>query len=175
MFVFCLGLSLLSCASTTVRPLRVVDCTQGDYCDTLHEWPAPSWSNKHEALYWRGVRSLLLEMACGKMVARGRKLAYLADNELSVSCANSGTRFHRVKDRDDADRLLRAGRIDYLVEFERANGSMVNGGIQVPFSASFYGKPRRKGTDPRLEGVDSYLIVQTDSMAEVRLISRAVL
>jgi hypothetical protein len=114
-------------------------------------------------------------MACGKLVVRGSKLAYVADNELSVSCEHSRAQLHHVKNRRDADRLLKAGRIDYVVEFDRADATMVNGGIQVPFSASYYGKPPRAGADSRLEGVDNYLVVQTDKMAEVRLVSRAVL
>jgi hypothetical protein len=141
----------------------------------LEERSGSSWSQKHEALYWQGVRSILLEAACGKMVARGRKLAYVAEDELSVSCASGDKRIRRVKDRDDGNRLLHAGRIDYVVEFERADASAVRGGIQVPLSASYYGKPGRAGTDPRLEEIDTYLIVKTDTMAEVRLVSRAAL
>ena len=172
---FCIGLPLLSCVSTTPPPLRVVDCTQGAYCRTFHEWPERTWSKQHEALYWRGVRSVLREMACGRMVARGRKLAYVADDELSVSCANSHAQVRHVKDRDDGKRLLNAGRIDYLVEFERADASNVNGGIQVPLSLSYYGRSRKAGADPRLEEVDSYVILQTDTMSEVRLVSKAAL
>ncbi len=166
---------MLSCASTSGRPLRVVDCTQGEYCDTLHEWPAPSWSNRHEALYQRGVGSILREMACGKIAAKGTKLAYVAKDEVSVACESSRTKLLHVKDRSDGDRLLKAGRIDYVVEFEKANATMVNGGIQVPFSASYYGKPARAKADSRLEGVDTYLVVETDKMSEVRLVSRAAL
>jgi len=175
LLAFCLALPILSCASTTARPLRVVDCTQGEYCGTFREWAAPSGSNQHEALYWRGVGSILREMACGKIVSRGRKMAYVADGELPVACEHGRAQLHRVKDRDDGNRLLREGRIDYVVEFERANATMVNGGVQVPFSASYYGKPPRRGADSRLEGVDNYLIVETDKMAEVRLVSRAAL
>jgi len=175
LFLLFLGLPVLSCASVTPRPLRVVDCTQGEYCDTLHEWPAPSWSNQHEALYQRGVGSLLREMACGKISARGTKLAYVAKDEVPVPCESSRTQVHHVKDRADGDRLLKAGRIDYVVEFEKANPTMVSGGIEVPFSASYYGKPARAKADSRLEGVDTYVIVQTDKMAEVRLVSKAAL
>lgn len=175
LLLFFLGLSALSCASTSARPLRVVDCTQGDYCDTLHEWPAPAWSNQHEALYRRGVGSILRGMACGKITARGSKLAYVAHDDLPVSCGSSRTELRRVKDRADGDRLLRAGRIDYVVEFEKANATMVSGGIEVPFSASYYGKPATAKADSRLEGVDTYLVVETDKMAEVRLVSRAAL
>jgi hypothetical protein len=53
------------------------------------------------------------------------------------------------------------------------DGGNPRDGIEVPFSAVFYGRTRRKGTDSRLEGMDNYLIVQTDAMTEVRLISRA--
>ena len=113
------------------------------------------------------------EMACGKMVARGRRLAYVAADDLSVPCASGPAQIRHVKNRDDGNRLLAAGRIDYVVEFERANASRVRDGIEVPFSAIFYGRTRRKGTDSRLEGMDNYLIVQTDAMSEVRLISRA--
>jgi hypothetical protein len=156
--------------------MRVVDCTQGDYCGTLREWPAPSWSSQHEALYRRGVGSILQELACGKTASsRGRKLAYVGDGELPGSCGQSHTQLHRVKSRDDGNQLLREGQIDYVVEFGRADATMVNGGIQVPLSASFYGKPPRRGADSRLERVDNYLVVQTDRMAEVRLISRAAL
>jgi hypothetical protein len=172
---FAIVLPLLSCAATPSRPLRIVDCTRGDYCDTFHEWPAPSWSNQHEALYRRGIGSILQEMACGRLVVRGSKLAYVAAEELSVSCERSRAQLHHVRNRQEADRLLRAGRIDYVVEFDKADATMVNGGIQVPFSASFYGKPPRAGADSRLEGVDNYLVVQTDKLAEVRLVSRAVL
>jgi hypothetical protein len=177
LLALCLVLPILSCAcaSTPARPLRVVDCTQGDYCDALREWAAPSWSNQHEALYRRGIGSILGEMACGKIVSGGRKLAYVAADELSVSCDHHRAQLHRVNSRDDGNQMLRTGRIDYVVEFERANPVMVSGGIQVPFSASYYGKPPRRGADFRLERVDNYLIVQTDKMAEVRLISRAVL
>ena len=115
------------------------------------------------------------EMACGKLATRGSKLGYVGDAELSLSCEHSRTELRRVKDRNDGDRLLKAGRIDYVVEFERANATMVNGGIQVPFSMAYYGKPARKGADSRLEAVDTYLIVQTEKMAEVRLVSRAAL
>ena len=80
-----------------------------------------------------------------------------------------------MKDRDDANRLLAKGAIDYVVEFERSNASTVRDGVQVPVSASYYGKPRRFDTDPRLEAVDTYVIVKTDKMAEVRLVSRAAL
>lgn len=173
--VFLLGLPALSCASTSARPLRVVDCTHGDYCDTLREWPAPSWSSQHEALYRRGVGSILREMACGKISAKASKLAYVATDDLSIPCSSSRTQLLRVKDRSDGDRLLKAGRIDYVVEFEKANATMVNGGIQVPFSASYYGKPARAKADTRLEGVDTYLVVETDKMSEVRLVSRAAL
>jgi hypothetical protein len=114
-------------------------------------------------------------MACGKPTARGSKLAYVADDDLAVSCEHGRAQLHHVKNRKDADRLLKAGRIDYVVEFDKADATMVNGGIQVPFSASFYGKPPRAGADSRLEGVDNYLVVQTKEMAEVRLVSRAVL
>jgi len=175
LLAFSIVLPLLSCASAPTRPLRVVDCTHGDYCDTLHEWPAPSWSNQHEALYRRGIGSILRAMACGKPTARGSKLAYVADDDLAVSCEHGRAQLHHVKNRKDADRLLKAGRIDYVVEFDKADATMVNGGIQVPFSASFYGKPPRAGADSRLEGVDNYLVVQTKEMAEVRLVSRAVL
>jgi hypothetical protein len=173
--VFFPGLFMLSCASTNARPLRVVDCTHGEYCDTLHEWPAQSWSSQHESLYQRGVGSILREMACGKIAARGTKLAYVANDDVSVTCGSSRTQLFRVKDRSDGDRLLKAGRIDYVVEFEKANATMVNGGIQVPFSASYYGKPPRAKADSRLEGVDTYLVVETDKMSEVRLVSRAAL
>lgn len=144
-----------------------------NYCDSLIDWSDPSWSAKHEALYRQGVRSILHEMACGKMVARGRRLAYVAADDLSVPCASGPAQIRHVKARDDGNRLLAAGRIDYVVEFERANASRVRDGIEVPFSAIFYGRTRRKGTDSRLEGMDNYLIVQTDAMSEVRLISRA--
>jgi hypothetical protein len=174
LLALCLAIPLLSCASTQ-RSLRVVDCTQGEYCGTFHEWPAPSWSKEHETLYRRGIGSLLQEMACGNLSSRGSKLAYVSSDELSISCDHSRTQLHRVKDRGDGDRLLVAGRIDYVVEFERANGVMVNGGIQVPFSATYYGKPPRKGADSRLEAVDTYLVVQTNKLAELRLISRAAL
>ncbi len=170
-----LGLPLLSCASTSGRPLRLVDCTHGDYCDTLHEWPAPSWSSRHEALYQRGVGSILREMACGRMAAKGSKLAYVAKDELSLPCRGGRTQLLQVKDRSDGDRLLEAGRVDYVVEFEKANATMVSGGIQVPFSASYYGKPPRAKADSRLEGVETYLAVETDKMAEVRLVSKAAL
>jgi len=175
LFAFCLATSLLACASAPARPLRVVDCTQGDYCDTFHEWPAPSWSKEHETLYRRGIGSILRELACGKLAARGSKLAYVSDDDLAVSCEHGRTQLRRVKERGEGDRLLVAGRIDFVVEFERANGVMVNGGIQVPFSATFYGKPPRAGADSRLQAVDNYLIVQTNKLAEVRLISRAAL
>jgi len=115
----------------------------------------------------------LHEMACGKMVDRGRKLAYVAADDLSVPCASGPAQIRHVKDRDDGNRLLAAGRIDYVVEFERANASKVRGGIEVPLSAVFYGRTRKKGTDSRLDGMDNYLIVQTEAMTEVRLISRA--
>jgi len=142
-------------------------------CGSLDDWPDPSWSAKHEALYRQGVRSILHEMACGKMVDRGRKLAYVAADDLSVPCASGPAQIRHVKDRDDGNRLLAAGRIDYVVEFERANASKVRGGIEVPLSAVFYGRTRKKGTDSRLDGMDNYLIVQTEAMTEVRLISRA--
>jgi hypothetical protein len=167
------ALLFLSCASTTARPLRFVDCTQLNYCDSLIDWPDPSWSPKHEALYRQGLRSILHEMACGKMVARGRRLAYVAADDLSVPCVSGSAQIRHVKVRDDGNRLLAAGRIDYVVEFERANASRVNDGIEVPFSAIFYGRAKKTGTDSRLEGMDNYLIVQTEGMAEVRLISRA--
>jgi len=170
---FCFSLLLLSCASAPGRPLHFVDCTRMNYCDSLVDWPDPSWSPKHEALYRQGVQSILHEMACGKMVTRGRRLAYVATDDLSVPCASGTAQIRHVKDRDDGNRLLAAGRIDYIVEFERANASRVRDGIEVPLSASFYGKTRSKGADSRLEGMDNYLIVQTDAMAEVRLISRA--
>jgi hypothetical protein len=112
-------------------------------------------------------------MACGKMVARGRRLAYVAADDLSVPCVSGSAQIRHVKVRDDGNRLLAAGRIDYVVEFERANASRVNDGIEVPFSAIFYGRAKKTGTDSRLEGMDNYLIVQTEGMAEVRLISRA--
>jgi hypothetical protein len=169
---FCLVPLLLSCASTT-RPLRFVDCIQAEYCHQVDDWPAPSWSRKHETLYWRGVRSILQEMACGQMATRGRRLAYVARDDLSVSCASGRSRIHHVKDRDSGNRLLATGQIDYVVEFERSNAAMVRGGIGVPLSASFYGRVRRSGTSSRLEGMANYLAVQTDKMAEVRLVSRA--
>jgi hypothetical protein len=170
---FCAALLLLSCASTTSRPLRFVDCIEGEYCDQLDDWPAPSWSGRHEALYWRGVRSILQEMACGMMASRGHRLAYVARDDLSVSCASGASRIHYVKDRDHGNKLLAAGKIDFVVEFDRADPSMVRNGIEVPLSASFYGKVRRTGTSSRLEGMHNYLVVQTDTMAEVRLVSRA--
>jgi len=173
-FAFCLALPLLSCAGGNA-PLRVVDCTNGAYCRTLYEWPDRSWSATHEALYRRGVASILQDLVCGRTVPKGRKLAYVATDEVQVSCANSHTQVRHVKDRDDGDKLLKAGRIDYVVEFERADACKVNGGIQVPLSVSYYGKPKRARSDPRLEGVDSYLIVQTDKLSEVRLVSRAAL
>ena len=173
LLAFCLTLPLVSCASTTTRPLRFVDCIEGEYCNQLDDWPAPSWSTRHEALYWRGVRSILQEMACGMMAARGHRLAYVARDDLSVSCASGDSRIRYVKNRDDGNRLLAAGKIDFVVEFDRANGSMVRGGIEVPLSASFYGRVRRTGTSSRLEGMHNYLVVQTDNMAEVRLVSRA--
>jgi hypothetical protein len=173
LLALCLALPLLSCASTSGRSLRFVDCTQSDYCGPLDDWPGPSWSKKHEALYRQGVRSILQEMACGRMSARGRRLAYVAADEVSVSCASGRTKIQHVKDRDHGNRLLAAGRVDYVVEFDRANATMVRGGIEVPLSASFYGKVRRTGTDSRLEGMDNYVVVQTDTMAEVRLVSRA--
>jgi hypothetical protein len=107
------------------------------------------------------------------MVSRGRRLAYVAADDLSVACAAGPAQIRQVKNRDDADRLLAAGRIDYVVEFERANASRVRDGIEVPLSAIFYGRARKTGTDSRLEGMDNYLIVQTEAMTEVRLISRA--
>ena len=173
LLAFCLALPLVSCASTTAPPMRVVDCTQGEYCGELNDWPGPSWSKRHEALYWQGVRSILQEMACGRIAARGRRLAYVAHDDLSVSCEAGPTQIRHVKDRDDGNKLLAAGRVDYVVEFDRANAAMVRGGIEVPLSASFYGKARRRGADSQLEGMDTYLIVQTDTMAEVRLVSRA--
>jgi hypothetical protein len=175
LLAFASVLPFLSCASAPTRPLRVVDCTHGDYCDTLHEWPAPSWSTQHEALYRRGIGSILRAMACGRLTTRGSKLAYVADDELAISCEPSRAQIHHVKSRKEADRLLKAGRIDYVVEFDKADATMVNGGIQVPFSASFYGKPPRAGADSRLESVDNYLVVQTNGVAEVRLVSRAAL
>jgi hypothetical protein len=168
-----LVLLLLSCASAKQRPLRFVDCIEAQYCNPLDDWPAPAWSGKHEILYWRGVRSILQEMACGRMLAPGRRLAYVARDDLSVSCASGQSRIHPVKDRDHGNRLLAAGQVDYVVEFERANAAMVRGGIGVPLSASFYGRVRRTGTSSRLEGMANYLAVQTDRMAEVRLVSRA--
>ena len=144
-----------------------------DYCDSLIEWPDPSWSAKHEALYWQGARSILREMACGKMVSRGRRLAYVAADDLSVPCGSGPTQIRHVKNRDDGNRLLAAGRIDYVVELDRANASRISDGIEVPLSASFYGRTRKTGTDSRLEGMDNYLIVQTEATTEVRLISRA--
>jgi hypothetical protein len=173
LLALCLVFPILSCASTPARRLRVVDCTQGDYCDALREWPAPSWSHQHESLYRRGIGSILGEMACGKILVGGRNLAYVAAGELSIPCDRSRAQLHRVDSRDDGNRLLRSGRIDYVVEFERADASMVSGGIQVPFSASYYGKPPRRGADSRLERVDNYLVVETDKMTEVRLVSRA--
>jgi hypothetical protein len=112
-------------------------------------------------------------MTCGKMVTRGRRLAYVAANDLSVPCASDPTQIRHVKNRDDGNRLLAAGRIDYVVEFERANASRVRDGIELPLSASFYGRTTKTGTASRLEGMDNYLIVQTEAMTEVRLISRA--
>lgn len=173
LLAFCCALLLLSCASTSAPPLRFVDCTQLEYCTSLDDWPDPSWSAKHEALYRQGVRSILHEMACGKMVARGRRLAYVAADDLSIPCASGLAQIRYVKNRDDGNRLLAAGRIDYVVEFDRANASKVRGGIEVPVSATFYGRTKKTGTDSRLEGMDNYLIVQTEAMTEVRLISRA--
>lgn len=173
LLALCFVLPLLSCGSTSTRPLRFVDCTQAEYCGPLDDWPGSSWSKKHEALYWRGVRSILREMACGRMAARGDRLAYVAADDLSVSCPSGHAPIRHVKDRTDGNKLLAAGRIDHIVEFDRANAAMVRGGIEVPVSASFYGRVRRTGTDSRLEGMDNYLIVQTDTMAEVRLVSRA--
>jgi len=173
LLAFCCALLLLSCASTSARTLRFVDCTQMDYCGSLDDWPDPSWSAKHEVLYREGVRTILHEMACGKMMARGRRLAYVAADDLSVPCGSGPAQIRHVKNRDDGNRLLAAGQIDYVVEFERANASRVRGGIEVPLSASFYGKTRKRGTDSRLDGMDNYLIVQTEAATEVRLISRA--
>jgi hypothetical protein len=116
-----------------------------------------------------------MEMACGRMLDRGHRLAYVAEDDLSVSCAGSHVQIRRVKDREAGNRLLGAGRIDHMVEFERAKASLVRGGIEVPVSASYYGKPGRAGADARLEGIDSYLIVQTETMAEARLVARATL
>jgi len=153
--------------------MRFVDCTQMDYCRSLDDWPDPAWSEKHEALYREGVRSILRELGCGKMAARGRRLAYVAANDLSVPCAAGPTQIRHVKGRDDGNRLLADGRIDYVVEFERANAARVRGGIEVPLSAVFYGRVRRTGGDSRLEGMDNYLIVQTEAGTEVRLVSRS--
>ena len=100
-------------------------------------------------------------------------MAYVATDDLAVPCGSGSAQIRHVKARDDGNKLLAAGRIDYVVEFERANASKVNDGIEVPFSAVFYGRTRKTGSDSRLEGMDNYLIVQTDAMAEVRLISRA--
>ncbi len=175
---FFVGLPLMSCASTGAAPLRVVDCTQGAYCDVVVETQGSSWSKKDESLYWQGVTSILQEMACGRTLPRGRRVAYVAQDGLSpssMSCASGRGQVRRVKDRDDANRLLAKGAIDYVVEFERSNASTVRDGVQVPVSASYYGKPRRFDTDPRLEAVDTYVIVKTDKMAEVRLVSRAAL
>jgi hypothetical protein len=166
---FLVGLLLLSCASSS-RPLRFVDCTQGEYCGVLDETPDPSWSSKHQALYLRGVRSILQQMACGS-VGR-RKLAYVAEADLSLSCPSGTIGVRRVQTRDDGNKLLGARQVDYVVEFDRANPSAVRGGTEVPISASYYG---RAGRESRLEGVDTYLVVQTDTMAEVRLVSRAAL
>jgi hypothetical protein len=112
-------------------------------------------------------------MACGRVVAWGRKLAYVAQGDLSVTCSSGRAQIQHVRNRDDGNRLLAAGRIDYVVEFERADASRVRDGIEVPLSASFYGRSRKGRADSRLEGMDNYLIVQTDKMAEVRLVSRA--
>jgi len=49
---------------------------------------------------------------------------------------------------------------------------MVRGGIGVPLSATFYGRSGKSGSDSQLEGMDNYMVVQTDKTAEVRLVSR---
>ena len=173
LLTLCCVLPLLSCASASSQSLRLVDCTRAEYCRALKEWSDPFWSKQHEALYAQGVRSILQEMACGKVVTWGRRLAYVARADLSVSCASGRSQIRYVKDRDDGNKLLAAGRIDYVVEFERADASKIRGGIKIPVSASFYGRARKGRADSRLEGMDNYLIVKTDTMAEVRLVSRA--
>jgi hypothetical protein len=172
LLVFGFALSLLSCASTSSRLLRVVDCTQLTYCSSIDDSPEASWSAKHEALYWQGVRSILHELTC-KKVPRGSRLAYVAANDISVPCASYPAQIHNVKDRDQGSLLLATGQVDYVVEFERANASQSRRGIAIPFSVSFYGRTKKNGADSRLEGMDNYLIVQTEAMTEVRLISRA--
>ena len=172
---FATGLGLAACAATTARPVRVIDCTQGDYCGVLDERPAPAWSPRHEGLYQRGVRSILMAMACGRMPSRGQRLAYVAERDLSVSCAGSHVQIRRVKDREAGNRLLGAGRVDFVVEFDKAKASLVRGGIEVPLSASYYGRAGRAGADARLEGIDTYLVVETETTAEARLVARATL
>ena len=173
LLVSCLASLLLSCAANSARPLRFVDCTRTAYCTPFAEWPNPSWEEKHEALYSRGLVSIVHEMACGKMVTRGRKLAYVSAQALSVPCASGSALLRHVKDREQGNQLLAAGDIDAVVEFERSNASRINGGIEVPLAVVYYGKTRKHGTDSRLEGMDNYLIVQTEAMTELRLVSRS--
>ena len=170
LLALCLAPLLLSCASNSAPLMRFVDCTRTAYCAPLAEWPNPSPVEKIDVLYARGVRSILREMACGKMVARGRRLAYVSERDLAVPCGSAPIR--HVRDRDHGNRLLAAGDIDYVVEFERATPSKVSGGIDMSVSAVFYGKAGRRGADSRLEGMDNYLIVQTKAMTELRLISQ---
>jgi hypothetical protein len=173
LLMFCLAPLLLSCAANSTRPLRFVDCTRTAYCTPFAEWPNPSWSEKHEALYSQGVMSIVHEMACGKMVTRGRRLAYVSAQELSIPCAAGSASLRHVPDREHGNRLLAAGDIDSVVEFERSNASRINGGIEVPLAVVYYGKVRKHGADSRLEGMDNYLIVQTEGMTELRLVSRS--
>jgi hypothetical protein len=138
----------------------------------MAEAPNPALPDQHEALYTQGVRSILHEMACGKLATRGRKLAYVSAQEISVPCASGSMAIRHVNDRDQGNRLLAAGDIHAVVEFERANASRIREGIELPFSAVYYGKARKHGTDSRLEGMDNYLIVRTGTMTELRLISQ---
>lgn len=164
---------LLACSSTSTRPLRLVDCTRTAYCSLEGDWPEMAWSAEHEALYWQGVRSIVHGMACGQPATKGRKLAYIAKDSFPISCAANPAPIHHVKDRDQGNRLLAAGEVDHVVAFERANASGVKGDIEVPVSVSFYGRSKKSGVDSRLEGMDNYIIVKTNTITEVRLISRA--
>jgi hypothetical protein len=165
--------SSLSCAVATRLPiLGVVDCTQKDYCRAVEGEAGTSWTSAHEDLYLQGTRAVLKEVACEQMPAMGRKLGYIAEFDLSVSCGSEAGQIPFAKTKDEGRKLFLEKGIGYVVEFRRVRAARVNDGIQVQISASYFGKPQKDGAQLELEGIDSYLLVRTRGIAEARLVSR---
>lgn len=167
----CLFVVLLCCSCMTghAQGSRFLRCLTAPSCPSLNEQPS-TWSAEHEALYWRAVEALVKKEACGGELAG--KVAYQAEKRLSIVCDVTKAKIPWIDPKVPVGNAFSMDGITHADVFAKERALRTCHGAGVELSVNYYAKCRGAQREALDEGADGFVVVESNGVLEIRLISQ---